>query len=703
MAQNNLKIAPFLLLLSTCLVACGTSENSSETSASSETISSLSSSLLSEEASSDISSEVPSIVSSEMSSSDASETPSSEIIPAVTVEEYLDTLKGSAFQDKISTEEEMGLSDVKNVGINQERFEHENLYYDEEITGTVYLAEDYGITPTGLNNAGNLSILLSNIKNVSGNKIVRFKGEVYPFSAKVDVLGISDLYLIGQEGTEFLYSGWGTYFDARLSDRIHIFNIDFDMKYSPTIAGPIVKFVDHATNPVVTIQVDEEFDLTQSMYQNWPGITGSYMETYYDDSTGRYVPDINKNLVYNSPSSASYKGITAINYRHNARELDITINKNFPYSTYHQPSLGTMVSFAFTMYENHGFYFLDCNDVYMENVNVFVTGGMGFRVDRGSNFYLNRLNYMIKENSKRIMTCTADIIHTACLEGDLMITNSTLEASHDDALNIKSFYGRISAVVPAAKEITIVQTQTEVTVLFEVGDVVDIYSPTTMALVDSYTIVELTKSGTGYTVVVDRRPSRDIVDYNIGNASKATALTLDNTLIQHKRNRGILLQGRNSKIINCTFRNVVMGAIQVLAVADQFREAIVPQNIQIENTKFINNVADIRVFAYGSEGSSASVPNTIKNVEINNNYFFNGQGVPTYILAGGNVKVQHNLYHYSHVFQTRIIEVRRSQSVLVDNNVAYYSTGNPAGVEMLYSADTTDITSTNNMVKGAAL
>lgn len=705
MVHHNKKIPAILFLLSSLLVSCGTSENSSQGISSNDISSNPSiepSSSSSESSLSETSSEISSTNSSEISSEVSSEIPSEEPSP-ISVAEYLDTLNSSAFQNDIHTEEEMGLNAVKNVGIDQHRFLEENLYYTDEISGTVYVAEDYGITPTSLNNAGNLSILLSNIKNISGNKIVLFKGEVYPFSAKVDVIGISDLYLIGQPGTEFLYSGWGTYFDARLSSRIHIYNINFDMKYSPTIAGPITKFVDHATNPVVTIAIDEEFDLTNALYQNWSGVTGSYMETYYDESTGRYVPDIQKNLVYNSPSSASYKGITAINYRHATRELEITLNKNFPYSTYRQPSLGTMVSFAYTMYENHGFYFLDCDDVYIENVNVFVTGGMGFRVDRGSNFYLNRLNYMIKEGSKRIMTCTADIIHTACLEGDLVITNSTFEASHDDALNIKSFYGRITSVVPASKEITIVQTQNEVTVLFEIGDVIDIYSPETMAFVDSYTITDLVKNGTGYVVTVDRRPNRDMVNFNIGNASKATSLTLDNSLIQHKRNRGILLQGRNSKIINCTFRNVVMGAIQVLAVSDQFKEAIVPQNIQIANTKFINNVADIRVFAYGSQGSSASLPNTIQHVEIFNNYFFNGQGVPTYLLACGQVTVHHNLYHYSHVNQMRIIEIRRSQDVAVENNVVYYSEGNYANVELLFTADSLDITSTNNQVKGATL
>ena len=58
--------------------------------------------------------------------------------------------------------------------------------------------------------------------------------------------------------------------------------------------------------------------------------------------------------------------------------------------------------------------FLNNNKVEFENVNVYATGGMGFRVENGKNFYLNRTNFATKKGSNRIMTCTADIIHTIC-------------------------------------------------------------------------------------------------------------------------------------------------------------------------------------------------------------------------------------------------------------------------------------------------
>ena len=114
-----------------------------------------------------------------------------------------------------------------------------------------------------------------------------------------------------------------------------------------------------------------------------------------------------------------------------------------------------------------------------------------------------------------------------------------------------------------------------------------------------------------------------------------------------------------------------MGAIQVLSVYDVFREAIVPKNIRLINNKFINNWDDIHVFAYGSEGSEYSVPSTIENVDIINNYFYNGVGTNVNLLAVGNTKVSNNLFEYDEKNTGELIKVRNSSDVTVKDNLAY--------------------------------
>ena len=617
--------------------------------------------------------------------------------------DILNNLSNSPFSTKMKAKENLGLSNISEVGIDQNRFENEVLY-EVPTEGTIYNAEDIGITPDALNNSGTLSLFINSIKDNEGNKIIKFKkNTTYHFSAKVDATSIENLYLVGDEGTTFLYSGWGTYFEAKASKNVHINNISFDMKYPPAIAGEIKSFEEKSGETIVKLSISDEFDLTQAIYNNWQGKYGSYMECYYDENAKAYVPNTNANLVYNTPTSSTnnrYKGILGLSYDEINHELSVRINQNFVWSSYKTPVVGTMVSLAYTMYDNYGFYFQDCDNVYLEHVNIYVAGGMGLRADRGKNLYLNHVNYAPKPGSKRIMTCTADIIHTIGVENDLIITNSTLSGSHDDALNIKSFYLKVSSVDASAREIVASQTQNECTINnYEVGDKIVIYDTNNMEEIDTFTITDIIKAGTTFTITVNKRPSKKIVEgLCIGNDTKATRMKLNNCLIQNKRNRGILLQTRYSEITNCTFRNVVMGAIQVLAVNDSFKEAIVPSDIKIENNKFLTNRGgDLSVFAYGNSTSNC-VTGTIKNIEIKNNYFFNGSGTPLWLLANGNTNVINNLFHYSKRTTALIMNIRTSNDVTVQNNV-FYTSLDIATMEI--SNDCTNVTNKDNELKGA--
>ena len=586
----------------------------------------------------------------------------------VSGQEALNSLK-TPYSEAIETETYLGLSSLHEVGIDKDRFENEIDIYPVPETGNIFLAEDIGITKDAINNSGTFSLWLQNNKHLEGNKVIKFGDGVYPFTSKIDVTGIENLYIVGTGNTEFLYNGFGTYFEARSSKNVSIQGINFDKKYSPTISGTINNVQEIDGIAYVTLSIPNEFDLSQDCYSEPEG-GSSYMECRYDEATGKYTPDNSKNLVYNSPTSANNKGIKSYSYNHSKRELTLGINMNFPYKAYKRQTIGTKVSYAYTMYESHGFFFKDCENTVLENINVYVTGGMALRFDCGKNAYINNVNYCQREGSERIMTATADIIHGCALEGELVITNCLLESSHDDALNIKSFYGKISSVSAAAKEIVVAQTQNEVTVSFEKGDTIEIYDPETYGIVDTFEVVECVKAGTTFTLTVNKRPRNVEVGYNVGNVTKATRMTLDNCLIRNKRNRGILLQARESIIKNCTFQNVIHGAVQILSVYDVFREAIMPESIDVINTKFLTcEGKDLNVFTYGSKGSGHTVPGSINNVNIKNNFFYNGKSDVITLDGTGNVEVANNLLHYDAKNTSTAVLVHASKDINIHDNL----------------------------------
>ena len=148
----------------------------------------------------------------------------------------------------------------------------------------------------------------------------------------------------------------------------------------------------------------------------------------------------------------------------------------------------------------------------MAEVTTYTVGGMGLRTDAGKNLYLNRVNFIREPGTKRLLTCTADILHTCNLEGDAVFTNCILEGSHDDAINVKSFYTKITAIKDNVT--TVAQTQSETTIRFAVGAEIDVYDPSGMKYKNTYKVVGVEAIGTTYDLTLDRAmPSRGSSSY----------------------------------------------------------------------------------------------------------------------------------------------------------------------------------------------
>lgn len=587
-----------------------------------------------------------------------------------------------------------GLSRPGIVGINKTRLETESLYPVPTENVKTYEADAYGISPSGTNNAGKLTNLLQSLKNEEGNKVIHFQKGTYLFANSITGSNLKDIYLVGEEGTKFVFTGWMSFIVLTQCENFHINKLVFDINPSPTITGTVVKVEEDSNNGYIYLKPDEGYDLSNAEYQKYKlKKTGSYAEYYYDPEFDAYVPDRSGNLFYNP-------GLKDLSYDIASDLLKVTLSKSFFADTYKTPEIGTIASVAYQVYESHGFYFKDCVNTTMEDVTTYTVGGMGLRTDAGKNLYLNRVNFIREPGTKRLLTCTADILHTCNLEGDAVFTNCILEGSHDDAINVKSFYTKITAIKDNVT--TVAQTQSETTIRFDVGDEIDVYDPSGMKYKNTYKVVGVEAIGTTYDLTLDRampsRGSSSYVGFNLGNATKSVHLTLDNCLIKNKRNRGVLLQGRHSVIKNCTFSNVNMGAVQILGVDDTFKEAIVPQDIQVLNTKFLSCWDDLQVFTWDAKGVATS--GTLKDVTIQNNFFYHGTGNSLRLKGVGNISVKNNLF-YEQSVKNYSCKIDNAEDVTLEGNSTYFGE-NKVGYNFASVASTTqNIIQKDNSVKGA--
>lgn len=608
-------------------------------------------------------------------------------------EELIETLTASPYKSPISNKDH-GLSDASAVGVDEAALSRVLYPVPESGFDHVYNAADYGITLDGNNNEKNLNDLVSSLEEVEGLKKIVFEKGTYKFSTTLKFNGINDLYLVGNQ-TDFVFENWCVGYNIINCKNIHLNDISTDYDPSPAVSGT-VKSCDVSAKSV-TISLFDEFNLSDERYNNGNINYGSYME-FREDENGVLYPDYEGNLLYNSTGD-KVKNIESGSYNKTTNEL--TLN----FKTFKDVQAGTRVSVAFTMYEFATFNVKECENVYLEGCNIYSSAGMTFMFHSVTNSYLNRTNLMLKAGSERLMTATADGFHGNDCCGDLIITGSIYENSHDDSVNICSFYKKITQ--NAAKEIVCEASSIATNFPIEAGDVIEVYDPETFELKGTYTVESVHNALLKYTLKVNKYIRDDFSNYIVGNVTRSPKIRINDCIFRNKRNRGILLQSRDCDISNNSFSNIVHGSISLHSALDIFAEALVPGNVTVTNNKFVNNNngfgldGDVSVFAYGSSGNGTA--GAIKNITVSNNFIYgNGQSGVS-IKSGGDCTVSNNLFYnvcrrYTSNKLLAAVRIVLSENITVKDNCAVM-TAAPNGFVVVNNNDASTIVESGNQLK----
>ncbi|MEG2014388.1 MAG: right-handed parallel beta-helix repeat-containing protein, partial [Clostridia bacterium] len=318
----------------------------------------------------------------------------------------------------------------------------------------------------------------------------------------------------------------------------------------------------------------------------------------------------------------------------------------------------TLVVLRHKLYENDAIFANQSKDLFFETVNIYSAPGMGIRAYTCDNLYFNRFSTKLKPNTDRLMTVTADAIHTIDCKGDLKITNSIFENRGDDAVNTHGMYLKIGEKLAGNK--IFAYNPRGYHFAPEVGDTVEVSRRSDLTVVQTLTVksVALDEGGDGYIVEFKENLSGDVVaskDINDGdvicNPSRSTKLIFQNNIVRNSRCRGILIQTREALVENNTFANMSDAAILITSDTGAWYESLPSQNVTIRNNKIIGNnrslsgsQGDITAICFGSDNSLGAT-GLQKNFEISNNFIANGKRAGIFLNSISGVNISHNLIH----------------------------------------------------------
>ena len=562
-----------------------------------------------------------------------------------------------------------GLSDPTQVGVDQERFNNEVLYpipADSEFDEDAIFEVPSDANIDGLNRilsqakAKNAEGKPVKLKFASGDflldaKYTSYSGDRYGNAYTVMIQGFDGIYLEGND-TTFLIDvknldhtdllndkkagadrAWPGGIAVRDCKNFYMQGINLDYEFLPYFTATVIDSDENAET--IDLEIDPEF--RNDIISN----AGEVQITSY----------IEINPYTNAPDAEGNVGYVGEVIHH---ELDTTITDNkltiqwLDYTEYQKPKNGTKVNLTFVNHAINGISFEDGENYHVESCNIYGTPSMGYTAKNIKNLYMNRANLKFKDDTRH-MTSTADGMHFLMITGECKVTNSLIEGSHDDALNInQERYLTVESANLLSDTLVLKNEFTGSLYLPEVGDEYEIYNDD----VSVATTVEVLSAEIKGSVIEIKCKGGDLSKVRRGqralNVSSFPEFLFENNIIRNKRSRGLLIQVRNATIRNCTFLNISHTTMHIYTEIAYLCEAGLPKHVTVENCKIINNdyisrTGNIVLSAQG-KGNFTGMPassEALQDINIRNNYFYNNATCAVDMGSASNSAIENNLFY----------------------------------------------------------
>lgn len=554
-----------------------------------------------------------------------------------------------------------GLSDYKSVGVAKTAFENERLYGSESLNvDRTINASDFGAN--GSDSSSDSLAMKRIIQDCKAHpnemtKVVFQKGD-YDFVEAGDyehpnmgfcLDGLKNVIFSGN-GSTFWFDGeiMGAY--AVNCENIYFEDIYVDYGKTPYAVGIMTENSDGETFKVKINPGFNAFD------ENPNTNIGAWLEyTRY----GVLLPFGND--IYGHVKYQSYDKETRI--------LTVKFDRK-----YNPSPKNTYVVVRYYTYEFNAFHFVGCKNMHLESVTLYTCPGFALGSYSTENLYINRFNIQLKPNCGRLMTCTADAIHTIDTYGEVKVTNCLFENCGDDALNVHGMYWKINKF--NGSKGFVANNIKGYNYRAYPGDKLEIVDDESLVVqtVTVKTCAPFETAAGGFVVEIEEDLSSAVkLNYSVGNVTRSPKLVFSNNVVRNKRCRGLLIKTRDVVVSNCTFSYCAAGMI-LGTDTDDWLESINPINVDIYNCKFMNlNLGNTYcngdiLFAATGKGNVTAAIGAIQDIDIENNYFNNGGTAGVAISSSKGVTVSHNLFNNNGTYAEEIKRVMTNSSIILSNS-----------------------------------
>lgn len=318
---------------------------------------------------------------------------------------------------------------------------------------------------------------------------------------------------------------------------------------------------------------------------------------------------------------------------------------------YQKLTVGSRLCIRHTMYGPSTITIKESDDTVLEDITMYAAAGMAVMVlPRCNNLVIDGLKMLRREDGSVFMAGNCDGVHITGLSGKFTMRNCVFDGLGDDALNIHSTAGTITAVYPEENRIKCNYCKkTEDGKLSakwcQKGDTVKVFTLPSMKVAATLKVQSFEDGFLSYELI----DGEVEVGCELQNMAFAPSCEIDNCIVKNTRARAFIIQTPNVEIKNCTLFGMSFNAIKVAPAFEYWHEVGPVDNLYIHDNKIEKcNWANTSVPAIGvytsHRGNDESVTGLHRNIRIENNVFTRAEGLCINVSSSDGVTVKGNRF-----------------------------------------------------------
>lgn len=206
---------------------------------------------------------------------------------------------------------------------------------------------------------------------------------------------------------------------------------------------------------------------------------------------------------------------------------------------------------------NPAFTLWECENVKIENVNIYHCGGMGVIAQSSRNIELNKVHVMPLPESGRIISASADATHFVNCKGYIRLLDCIFKNQKDDATNIHGWYMAIERILSPNKLLLHWRNSGQRGIRFiKKGMMLEFVNNTNLNTYARLQVKSVSFLNAEYAEVEFNKnvPKQTSVNHVIAEDDEYPDVLIKNCYIGNNRARGLLIGSRGKVVIeNCVF------------------------------------------------------------------------------------------------------------------------------------------------------